>query len=269
MKDVPMTRIEAEDLNSLKKAKQRLENPGVAAKLTHLIGKPIEKGFAYLPAGWNDKLGEVTRKALTQAVHAAAATMDNSAQGKPAENILHRAAAAVSGGIGGFFGLGALALELPVSATLMLRSILDIVRSEGEDIADMATRAACIEVFALGGPGAEDDGSETGYFAVRTALAHSVAKAAEFIAQKGLAEEGAPALARLIMLVAQRFSVQVSEKAAAQAIPAIGAAGGAIVNTLFMDHFQDMARGHFVVRRLERKYGAEAVREAYARVECK
>lgn len=111
-----------------------------------------------------------------------------------------------------------------------------------------------------------DDASESGYFAVRAALAQSVTKAAEYIAEKGLAEESAPALVRLIIQVAERFSIQVSEKAAAQAVPAIGAAGGAIVNTLFIDHFQDMARGHFIVRRLERKYGKEIVEETYRSV---
>ena len=50
---------------------------------------------------------------------------------------------------------------------------------------------------------------------------------------------------------------------AAQAVPVIGAAGGALINTLFMDHFQDMAHGHFTVRRLERKYGEEVVKLAY------
>ena len=70
----------------------------------------------------------------------------------------------------------------------------------------------------------------------------------------------------MIVKIAERFSVQVSEKAAAQAIPAIGAAGGAIINTLFIDHFQDMARGHFIVRRLERKYGKEIVEETYKAV---
>ena len=57
----------------------------------------------------------------------------------------------------------------------------------------------------------------------------------------------------------------LQEKAAAQAVPAIGAAGGAIINTLFIDHFQDMARGHFIIRRLERKYGKEAVEATYKR----
>jgi hypothetical protein len=30
-----------------------------------------------------------------------------------------------------------------------------------------------------------------------------------------------------------------------------------------MDHFQNMARGHFIVRRLERAHGREPVRDAY------
>ena len=46
-------------------------------------------------------------------------------------------------------------------------------------------------------------------------------------------------------------------------MPVVGAAGGAVINVLFMDHFQDMARGHFIVKRLEAKYGSEIVRRAY------
>ena len=54
-----------------------------------------------------------------------------------------------------------------------------------------------------------------------------------------------------------------NEKAAAMAIPIIGAIGGGGINLLFIDHFQDMSRGHFVVRKLERKYGADLVRTTY------
>jgi hypothetical protein len=71
---------------------------------------------------------------------------------------------------------------------------------------------------------------------------------------------------RLVAQVASRFGVAVSEKAAAQALPLVGALGGAAVNLLFMDHFQKMAQGHFTVRRLERRYGVEAVREEYERL---
>ena len=257
--------FQQKDLNDLKKAKMLLENPGIAAKITNLLATPIEKGFELLPDNWNVKVGEVTQAALSKAVHAAVFTMKD-APGEEASNIWHKIAVATTGGIGGFFGLPALAVELPISTTIMLRSIANIARSEGETISKIASKIACIEVFALGGPSKSDDASKSGYFAIRAALARSVTKAAEYIAQKGLAEEGAPALVRLIAQIAQRFSIQVSEKAAAQAIPAIGAAGGALINTLFIDHFQDMARGHFIVRRLERKYGKEIVEVTYKTV---
>src|SRR5207237_1121662 len=58
------------------------------------------------------------------------------------------------------------------------------------------------------------------------------------------------------------------EQLAAQAVPVIGALGGAAVNYAFIDHFQEVARAHFVVRRLERRYGKSAVRAAYERFCC-
>lgn len=254
--------FQQKDLNDLIKAKTLLENQGLAAKITNLLGTPIENGFALLPENWSVKIGDMTRTALTKAIHAAVLTMKIS-PGEEASNVWHKLAVATTGGLGGFFGLPALAIELPISTTIMLRSIADIARSEEETISTIESKIACIEVFALGGPSKSDDASESGYFVIRAALAQSVAKAAGHIAEKGLAEEGAPALLRLIIQIAERFSIQVSEKAAAQAVPAIGAAGGAIINSLFIDHFQDMARGHFTIRRLERKYGKEIVEETY------
>jgi hypothetical protein len=72
-------------------------------------------------------------------------------------------------------------------------------------------------------------------------------------------------LVRFIAQVASRFGVVVTQKLAAQAMPVIGALGGAAVNYAFIDHFQEVARAHFVVRRLERRYGKDAVRAAYER----
>ena len=51
-----------------------------------------------------------------------------------------------------------------------------------------------------------------------------------------------------------------SEKVAAAAVPVIGALGGAAIDVAFVSHFQNVARGHFIIRRLERRYGKEAVR---------
>ena len=60
--------------------------------------------------------------------------------------------------------------------------------------------------------------------------------------------------------------VVVTQKLGAQAIPVIGALGGAAVNYAFIEHFQDVARGHFIVRRLERSYGKDLVRAEYERL---
>jgi hypothetical protein len=110
------------------------------------------------------------------------------------------------------------------------------------------------------------DATESGYFAVRGLLAKSVAEAARFIAERGGMAEGAPMLARLIAQIASRFGVVVTQKLAAQAVPVIGALGGAAVNYAFINHFQDVARAHFVVCRLERHCGKDTVRAAYDRL---
>ena len=242
-------------------AKRRLESTGLAIKATNLLGKPIEKGFELLPADWRIRIGNATREALMVAMKGAALTMG--ARPTEASPRWHKIAATLSGAAGGAFGLPALIVELPVSTTIMCRSIADIARANGESLASVETRLACLEVFALGGASKSDDAAETGYFTVRAGLAQAVSEAAQYLATHAVAQEGAPALVRLVAMIASRFQIQVSEKAAAQAVPVIGAAGGALINLLFIDHFQDMSRGHFTLRRLERQYGADEVRRAY------
>ncbi len=239
-----------------------LENPGLAAKITTLIGMPIEKGLEMLPDSFRGKVMEVTKSALLRATEAAVFTLKDKSK-ESSSNRWHKLGAAVSGGVGGFFGLTAMAIELPVSTTVMLRSIADIARSEGEDLSDPNTKLACLEVFALGGRSNEDDKVDSGYLAVRTGLAQSIKNAGQYATSKLISDETAPMVLKIITKIAERFSIQVTEKAAAQAIPAIGAIGGAVVNTLFIDHYQDMAKGHFTVRRLERIHGKELVQARY------
>ncbi|NRF66026.1 EcsC family protein [Aquincola sp. S2] len=254
--------LSAEDLAELAAAKALLETPGLAAKAANVLGRPIERGFDLLPAGWRDKLGQATREALLAALKGALLTMQPQSAAASSPR-WHKLAATVSGAAGGAFGLPALIIELPVSTTIICRSIADIARANGEALDTLPAKLACIEVFALGGPSKGDDASETGYFAMRSALARAVSDAGGHLLRHAMLQDGAPALLRLISVVAARFNVQVSEKAAAQAVPVIGAAGGALINLLFIDHFQDISRGHFTVRRLERRHGEAAVREAY------
>jgi hypothetical protein len=259
------TGISPEDLEALKYAKRILEKPSLAARITGALGTPLEKGLGLLPENISVLVRDVARKSLEGALRIALFSM-NRRRAIPAHTLVHRVAVTATGAVGGAFGLPALALELPVSTAIMLRSIADIARGEGEELEDAAARLACIEVFALGGRSEKDDASESGYFMIRAALARSVSEAVEYLTQRGMAKGGAPVLVRLLTQVSERFGVTVSEKVATQAVPALGAVGGAAINLMFINLYQDLARGHFTVRRLERRYGPETVRSAYERL---
>jgi len=251
------------DLAALRSAVSALEHPGLAARLTNMVGKPIELiGYA-LPASASQAITAATSKALEMALEVALRGMHQAPRARSQR--LHKALAVASGAAGGAFGLATLPIELPLSTIIMLRSIAEIARSEGEDLSDPEAALSCVQVFALGGRPGSADASESGYFAVRGMLAKSVTQAARFVVERGAVEEGGPVLVRFITQVASRFGLVVTQKLAAQAIPLVGALGGASVNYAFIQHFQEVARGHFTVRRLERAYGKEAVRKAYER----
>ncbi|MFO7340335.1 MAG: EcsC family protein [Lysobacteraceae bacterium] len=262
------------DWADLQRAVALLEAPTLTARMADLAGAPLEFAVSRLPEGVSRRIHAAAEAALYKAVQVALWSLDN-APGKPASTGWHKLAAAGAGAVGGAFGLGALLLELPVSTTIMMRAVADVARSEGFDLQDPETRQACLEVFALGGRSPGDDASETGYYLARGFVAdvvrHLSAELAGGAGAQGLtlglgAREAGKWLARLVEKVAGRFGVVVTEKFAAQAVPVIGAATGATLNTLFTGYYQDVARGHFIVRRLERRHGADAVREAYARI---
>ena len=254
------TEIEIEELQD---AKRRLENQGLVSRMSDLVGKPIEAGVELLPDGWDEEIGEVTQAALLKAAEAAIFTMKD-IPGEEASNLWHKGLVAIIGAGGGLFGLPALAIELPISTTIMLRSIAEIAREEGESISSIETKMACLEVFAFGGK--EESGSSA-YYTMRLALAKAVTEAVDFLSRRVIvdvfAPKAAPPLVKAVTIIAERFAIQITEKTAAQAAPVLGAAGGAIINTMFMDHFQDIAKGHFTVRRLERKHGYEKVKALY------
>jgi EcsC family protein len=254
--------LASDELRDLEYAKTLLENPGLTARLANLLGSPLERGFAMLPERWSETVGKATRSALIRALELAIATMGKRSARKSSE-FFHKVLVGASGGLGGAFGLAALPIELPISTGIMLRSIADIARSEGHDLRVTETNLACLEVFALGGRSSDDDAAENSYWPIRIALAKTISEAAAFIVERRVIEEGAPIIVRFIGAIASRFGIIVSEQVAAKAIPVVGAASGSIVNVLFIDHFQDMARGHFIVKRLEAKYGTECVRRLY------
>ncbi|MBU9136773.1 EcsC family protein [Burkholderia multivorans] len=260
------------DRDALRRAKQVLESPSLTMKLTGVLGAPVEKMIARLPDFATDKINDATQLALRKCLNIALRTLGKppapDAEPDKPSNLLHKLAVATTGAAGGAFGFLALPVELPVTTTLIFRSVCDIARSEGEDLTSVDTQLQCLAVLGMGGnPDKDAEDADLGYFVLRGALAQAISKASQDIATKGLAAHSSAAVFKLVQAVASRFSVQVTEQMAAKSVPAIGAVLGATVNTLFIDHFQQMAHGHFTVRRLERKYGTEAVQAAYQAID--
>lgn len=258
------------DLATLQNAYTMLENPSLAVRLSSAVGMPVEAVTRELgkraPEAVVDVVSKSTHKALEFVMQGSMWTIRSEEQ-TPANPKLHTAAAITTGAVGGFFGLSTLVVELPVTTAIMFRSIADIARAEGEVPGDPDTLLNCMQVFAMGsGMTNSDDAAETSYYGVRLALGKALTDAMQYVASYGVGSTTAPALVRLISVLAHRFGIVVTQKAMAQAIPVLGAVGGGLVNTIFISHFQDMARGHFSIRGLERKYGADVVRDIYQRL---
>jgi EcsC protein family len=252
------------DREALRRAVQALEGPSYVARLSSLAGRPIELLGRALPQGISDLVSKATEAALTRALQYAVRTIPR--DGRDPETLTHKALAVLSGAMGGALGVSAVLVELPVSTTIMLRSIARIAQSEGEALDEPETVLACLQVFALGGQSGSESFHESGYFAVRAAMARSITRAVQQMAGRGVVDESASAVVRLLVQIGSRFGVVVSQKVAAQAVPVLGAIGGAAINAAFVDHFQTLARGHFTVRRLERTYGKGTVRRAYDQI---
>ncbi|HTR85474.1 MAG TPA: EcsC family protein [Reyranella sp.] len=256
---IPLAAVHHE---ALAEAVAALENPNLAARIADYAGAPVNRVLGLLPKAADKGLTKAVETAMLRCLRTAIRTLERGDQRKPS-TLLSSMAVGVTGGVSGFVGLAALPVELPVTTTLMLRAIADIARHNGEDLASLEARLACLQVFALGArsTGARQD---VGYYAARALLTRMTSEAAAYLVQRGTLELTGPMMNRLMAELVSRFSIVVSDRIAASSLPVIGAIGGATVNVIFMNHFQQVAKGHFTVRRLERRYGQATVRRHYA-----
>lgn len=269
-----------------------LEQPGYLMRAANVVGKPAESLLAALPDRGRRLVAKAVQKAMEAGLNVAITSLGKDASAKKdgaasrQEGHLHTVATAATGFAGGFFGMAGLPVELPATTAIMLRSIAAIARDNGADLSDPAVRLECLAVLALGGkaPGPIDADLEgeghdeiramdSAYYTARVGLALALRSATTFVAGRAagevaeaVARGSAPALVRLVSLIAARFNVVVSEKAMAQALPLLGAATGAALNAAFTDHFNRVARLHFGLKRLERQYGGTRVRLLYGKL---
>jgi hypothetical protein len=256
-------RLPPDAVAELRHAQAMLEHRSLSHRFLMTLGTPVDQAFAVLPHKVRDAIARGTRAALNKVTDFVISNTMNE-DSRSDQTRIHKWGVMLSGGLGGLGGVITLPMEITVSTSLMLRSIASLGRYHGEDLRSPGCRLACIEVFGLGG-GDGDPGESTlsRYYASRTLFAQEMRAAMVYLATSGQ-RAGAmrPHLLRLVELIAPRFSVMLEEKFLAQSMPVLGAIGGATLNRVFLDHYQRTARGHFIIRGLERSYGAETVRAA-------
>ncbi len=287
-----------DELAFIDEAAAYLEHPSFALRASRLIGRPVEALIQRLPAPATralDAAGEVAlRKAMSVALiglprrHAPAA--DRDLRGQVASTFAmgqqRTIAVGAAGFVGGLLGGVTLGAELSASTVLMLRAIADIAARLGADLDDPADRLECVAVFALGagrphGVQLGADGvsslegaaaSETAYYAARIGLQRAATEVARMAAgasteqvAKMLLRSKSPVVAELVGKILARYGVVVSQKSAFQLLPVVGAATAAAINVAFLDHYHHVARYHFGLRQLEKRWGATVVRARYER----
>ncbi len=266
MKAAPLAKLPADKQRELALAVARLERQSFVARLAQATGTPVDLMIKYLPDRVNARLREVIKTAIVKCLETAVDSLDEDDAFAAPDDWFGKVMTGIAGGVGGFFGIVALPFELPLTTTLMLRSIAEIARAEGEDVKSPETMLACLEVFALGGGRGEKNELKLEYYAVRTVLTKLTQDIARATMERGAINASSPIIARLLGEIVSRFGLAISDRFASRVVPIVGALGGATVNVIFMEHFQRVAHGHFTVRRLEREFGAETVRRHYRAV---
>ncbi|WP_057884218.1 EcsC family protein [Tsuneonella troitsensis] len=236
-------------------AAQYSEATGLVIKAASWVGGKADQLLSKVSDEWQAQITEATDLALRESYKLAFATQAdeqstsllNQALGWANGERWHAVATGVTGALGGLGGVATTLIDLPVTTTLILRSIQQIAASYDEDVTDEDVRVQCLGVFGFGGPLTEDDQAETGLFASRIAITGAT-------------------LSEALKVVLPRLGVVVGEKVLAQATPVLGAVAGATLNTVFSNYYQTMAHVHFRLRRLERNHDQEQVKACFERV---
>lgn len=260
--------IATNDIITLTNAKNQLENIGFIMKGLNLVGNGIEKATKLIPASIEKKIGEKTNSILLHIIKTNLKTMSKNNRASLPKNKTYKGVVTASGVGFGLLGFLGFIPDLAITTKFMMRSIMDIARSKGENLNEVETQLACLEVFALGGKSKNDDGLETSYYTTRLALDGAIKSVSKYVAENSAKvtieklATGTPMM-QLVAKVAARYEVAALEKFAAEGVPILGAIGGGSINLVFIHHFQKMAEAHFTIRQLERKYGENVIREKY------
>lgn len=197
-------------------------------QMMNVLGAKAEGALGQLPPQARAALEQGLRQALLLSLRGAGHSRRLWPAQSPGWN---RMVTAGLGAFGGAAGLAGALVELPLTTTVLLRSIQDVAAEHGFDPDAEAVRFDVLEVFSAAGPLDHDDGVETAFLTQRIGLA-------------------AGGLDVLVGLVAPRMAAAFGPKVAAQMLPVVGAVTGSSLNFAYTGYYQDMAHVHFGLRRL-------------------
>jgi hypothetical protein len=237
----PLTDAARADVAALADRQRRAN--GLLIKAVNFAGGQVEDGMKLLPKGVRAQIEVAVKAALLRSYDLASRSRKSGVLGS---DRAHRVLGTVSGALGGIGGLPTALAELPIATTVIFRAVQAVAAQYGEDPLSENTRLECLRVFGAGGPGAADDGIDTGFIGARISIT-------------------GPAIGKIIAKVAPRFGAVLSQKLLAQAVPLIGAAAGAGTNYAFVGYYIEMAHVHFGLRRVARDHGNAAVADVFHR----
>lgn len=214
---------------------------GLVMTIVNAAGTRIESRLEMLPDSVKDRIEAVAASALDRSYRLAGRTV---ATGPKLGERGHLALATLTGAVGGFGGLASALAELPVTVTVIFRSLQRIAAEYGYDPQDEGVRMECLQVFGSGSPLERDDGVNTSFLGARVTITGAT-------------------LNGVISAVAPRFATVLGEKLAAQAVPLLGSVAGAGINYAFVSYYQEMAHVRFGLKRLAEVHGDEAVLAAF------
>lgn len=230
-------------------AKRHKAAGGVGLQVLNFVGGQAENLLERLPDSVKNRLEEATERALQVAMRAASQSRGMVPDQK---SWLNTALTTAMGAAGGAGGLPTALAELPVTTTILLRTIQGIAAEHGYDPADPDIQKECLLVFGSAGPLESDDGVDMAFLSARVTLT-------------GATVHG------IMARVAPRLATVLGQKLATQTIPVIGAAAGAATNYAYTSYYQEMAQVHFGLRRLSERSGrsrADLVSDLRTRVQA-
>lgn len=201
---------------------------GMGIQVLNLIGTRAESLLDRLPTPVRDRLGDATEAALHWAMRAA-----QGSRGLVGDQPgwMNTAVTTAMGAAGGFGGLPSAMAELPITTTILLRSIQGVAAQYDFDPAAANVQFDCIEVFSAAGPLSRDDGADLAFLSTRLAVT-------------------GPTVQGVIARVAPRLATVLGQKLAAQTVPVLGAVAGAATNYAYTSYYQEIAHVHFGLRKL-------------------